>query len=144
VRVTAVLKQGPTGRVYLPLRSDPGVKHLHGTLNGKRYRGEVERIGDDLGLVLGPAWRRDCGLAVGDRVQAVLEPEGPQRGDLAPDVAAALTASKKAAAFWDELAQFYRKAYLSYIDATKRTPDKRALRIAEVIGLLEQGIKQRG
>ena len=143
MRLTTVVKQGPTGRVYIPLRKDPGAKHLRGTVNGMGYRGEVEQIGDDLGVVLGPAWRRDCGVAPGDRVVVVLEPEGPQRGDLAPDVEAALAASTAAAAFWDGLAQFYRKAFLRYIDATKRSPAKRAARIAEVIGLLEAGRKER-
>jgi len=48
-----------------------------------------------------------------------------------------------AAAFFDTLAQFYRKAYLRYIDATTRRPDLRAARIAEVAGLLAAGIKER-
>jgi Bacteriocin-protection, YdeI or OmpD-Associated len=38
---------------------------------------------------------------------------------------------------------FYRKAYLCWIDATTRRPDLRAARIAEVVGLLAGGIKQR-
>lgn len=143
MRLTTVVKKGPTGRVYIPLGKDPGAKHLHGTVNGIGYRGEVEQVGDDLGLVLGPAWRRDCGVAAGDRVVVVLEPEGPQRGALAPDVEAALARSKKAAATWDGLAQYYRKAYLRYIDATTRSPEKRVARIAEVIGLLEEGRKER-
>ena len=143
MRLTRVVKKSPTGRVYIPLREDPGAKHLCGTVNGMGYRGEVEQLGDDLGLVLGPAWRRDCGVAAGDRVVVVLEPEGPQRGALAPDVEAALARSKQAAATWDGLAQFYRKAYLRYIDATKRSPEKRVARIAEVIGLLEAGRKER-
>jgi len=41
------------------------------------------------------------------------------------------------------LAQFYRKAYLRYIDATTRRPDLRAARIAEVVDLLADGIKER-
>ena len=41
------------------------------------------------------------------------------------------------------LAQFYRKAYLRYIDATTRRPGLRAARIAEVVGLLAAGVKQR-
>jgi uncharacterized protein YdeI (YjbR/CyaY-like superfamily) len=69
--------------------------------------------------------------------------EGPQRGDLADDISAALEASPAAAAFFDALAQFYRKAYLRWIDATTRRPDLRAARIAEVVDLLAAGIKQR-
>ena len=48
-----------------------------------------------------------------------------------------------AGAFFDTLAQFYRKAYLRWIDATTRRPDLRAARIAEVTDLLAAGIKER-
>jgi hypothetical protein len=41
------------------------------------------------------------------------------------------------------LAQFYRKAYLRWIDATVRKPGLRAARIAEVVQLLAAGIRQR-
>src|SRR5262249_2741977 len=68
-----------------------------------------------------------------------LSPEGPQRDDLADDIAAALAASPAAAAFFDALAQFYRKAYLRWIDGTKRRADVRAARIAEVVDLLAAG-----
>jgi hypothetical protein len=80
----------------------------------------------------------------GDRVLLIAyTPPGPQRGDLADDISAALEASPAAGAFFDTLAQFYRKAYLRYIDATTRRPDLRAARIAEVVGLLADGIKER-
>jgi uncharacterized protein YdeI (YjbR/CyaY-like superfamily) len=88
-------------------------------------------------------WMREAGIAVGADVIVELAPEGPQRSDLADDIAAALEASPAAAAFFDTLAQFYRKAYLRYIDATARRPDLRAARIAEVADLLAAGIKQR-
>jgi hypothetical protein len=48
-----------------------------------------------------------------------------------------------AAGFFDALAQFYRNGYLRYVDATKRRPDMRAARIAEVTRLLASGIKER-
>ena len=82
-------------------------------------------------------------MAVGDEVSVELEPEGPQRADLADDLADALAANPAAAAFFDTLAQFYRKAYLRWIDATTRRPDVRAARIAEVTGLLAAGVKER-
>ena len=84
-----------------------------------------------------------CGIGPGDEVDVVLIPEGPQRVDLAPDVAAALDAAPDAAAFFDSLAQFYRRGYLRWIDATKRSPDKRSARIAEMVDLLKAGVKQR-
>lgn len=48
-----------------------------------------------------------------------------------------------AAAFFDSLAQFYRRAYLSWIDATKRRPEERQRRIVVVVDLLRQGVEQR-
>jgi hypothetical protein len=144
LRFTSVLKKSATGRVFIPLPTkDTGTTRLRGTVNDMKYRGEVEELDGERGVVLGPAWRRDCGLAAGDRVTVVLEPEGPQRGGLAPDFEAALTKNKKATAFWDSLATFYRKAYVTYIDATKRSPEKRVERIREVVTLLASGQKER-
>jgi uncharacterized protein YdeI (YjbR/CyaY-like superfamily) len=99
----------------------------------------------DGGWVLGlnPSWLRDGCAAIGDAAAVEIAPEGPQRGDLAEDIAAALDGSPAAAAFFDTLAQFYRKGYLRWIDATKRRPDVRAERIAEVVRLLEAGAKER-
>jgi hypothetical protein len=149
-RFTVVLRADAKGRVYVPVPFDPATVwgtrptyHLRGTVGEHKYRGEIERFGDDDGLKLGPAWRRDCGLAAGDKVKVALEPEGPQLSGLDPDIAAALDASPKAKAFFESLAQFYRKAYLAYISATKKSPEKRVARIAEVVQLLEAGTKER-
>jgi uncharacterized protein YdeI (YjbR/CyaY-like superfamily) len=92
---------------------------------------------------LGPAYRRGHGLRLGDLVTAELVPEGPQSETLAADVAAALDAEPDAARFFDGLATFYRKNYLRWIDATKRSPELRAQRIAELVKLLRAGQKQR-
>ncbi len=86
---------------------------------------------------------RHAGIAIGSELTVELAPEGPQRGDLAGDIAAALEANPAAGAFFDVLAQFYRKAYLRYIDATTRRPDLRAARIGEVVDLLAAGVKER-
>jgi bacteriocin resistance YdeI/OmpD-like protein/uncharacterized protein DUF1905 len=147
---TATLVGDRQRRVFVPIPFDPDrvwghkLSHrIHGTVNGMGVRGVVEPVGDGRGVVLGAAWRRGCGLAAGDTVDVVVEPEGPQRDDLAEDVAAALTANPHAGEFFDSLAQFYRRAYLRYIDATKRRPEVRAARIAEVVELLAEGVKQR-
>ena len=130
---TAVVAKDRRGRVLVPVPFDPdavwGQKtqhRVHGTVNGMGVRAIIEPLDTERGILLGPAWRRDCGIAPGDKVQVVLTPEGPQREDLAPDVAAALEAEPDAAAFFDSLAQFYRRGYLRWIDATKRRPDVRA------------------
>jgi len=103
----------------------------------------VEPGGTGFVLPLGPAWRRDTGVGPGDEVEVTLSLEGPQRDDLAPDLATALEAAPEAAQFWDTIAQFYRKAYLRWIDATKQRPDERKWRIVEVVKQLRAGHKQR-
>jgi Bacteriocin-protection, YdeI or OmpD-Associated/Domain of unknown function (DUF1905) len=141
---------GPGGRGVIEVPFDPdeawGAKARHpvnGTINGRWVRGTIARGGSGWALVVTPMRLRDTGVAAGDDVIVELGPEGPQRSDLALDVSAALEASPAAAAFFDTLAQFYRKAYLRWIDATARRPDLRAARIAEVTDLLAAGIKQR-
>jgi hypothetical protein len=149
-RFTATVLAAPRGSVLIPVPFDPdtvwGAKARHlvgGTVDGMRVRGSVEPAGDGYGFTLGPMWARDCGVAVGRTVTVAIAPEGPQRGDLAPDVAAALDTNPAAGAFFDSLAQFYRKAYVRWIEATKRRPEQRPERIAEMIRLLEAGEKER-
>ena|SRR5436853_285817 len=150
MKFRAVVAMSDKKRVFIPLPFDPdeawGPKRQHrvgGTVNGMRVRAVIETFGEVQGIVLGAAWRRDCGTAPGDEVAVELEPEGPQRGDLAPDIAAALKAEPAAGEFFDSLAQFYRRAYLRWIDATTRRPDVRADRIAEVVKLCKAGVKER-
>ncbi len=150
VKYTTTVRVDKQGRTHVPVPFDPddtwGPKsrhHITGTVDGSGVRGVITTEGDSCVLVLGPVWTRDCRPTTGAPVEVVLEPEGPQRGDLAPDVAAALDVAPDAAAFFDSLAQFYRNAYLRWIDATKRRPDQRPVRIAEMIRLLREGKKQR-
>jgi hypothetical protein len=149
-RFTVTVSASGRDRVYVPVPFDPdqvwGVKprhHVTGTVNGLRFRGVIEILGADRGVVLGPAWRRDHGVSPGDHVEVALSSEGPQRADLAEDIATALDANPAAAAFFDSLAQFYRRAYLRWVDGTKRRPELRAARITEMIDLLAAGTKQR-
>ncbi len=134
----------------LPVPFDPDTvwsiksdHRLSGTMNGMNLRASIEPLGDGFGIVLDPAWRRDCDVALGDVVNVVLSPEGPQREDLADGIRAALDAEPAAGSFFDGLAQLYRQTFLSWIDATKRRPDERARRIAETVDLLRQEKKQR-
>jgi hypothetical protein len=138
------------GRAMVPVPFDPdqvwGAKprhHVTGVVNGMRLRAVIEAVGEGFGFVLGPAWRRDCGIGAGDHVQVQISPEGPQRGDLPADFAAALQANPAAGQFFDSLAQFYRKGYLRWIDGTRRRPQLRAERIAAVVDLLAEHRKTR-
>jgi hypothetical protein len=146
----AVITAGGRGRAVIAIPFDPdaawGAKAQHpvgGTINGRCIRGTLTGGPHGWSLIVRPLWIGDSGLAIGDEATVELTPEGPQRGDLADDIAAALAASPAAGAFFDTLAQFYRKAYLRWIDATTRRPDVRAARIAEVVELLAAGIKER-
>jgi hypothetical protein len=136
------------GVVAVPFDPDEvwGAKTEHpvnGTVNGGKVRGTIAPGGSGWAFTLSAMWMRDADVPAGEDVIVELAPEGPQRGDLADDVRTALEANPAAAAFFDTLAQFYRKAYLRWIDGTSHRPDLRAARIAEVIDLLAAGVKQR-
>jgi hypothetical protein len=151
IRFSATVTVDEQGRTHVPVPFDPddawGTKprhHVTGTLGGCRLRGQVDKDGGGgRVLVLGPAWNPTGRPLDGATVEVALEPEGPQRGDLAPDIAEALAAAPDAGAFFDSLAQFYRNAYLRWIEATKRRPEQRPVRIAEMIRLLQEGKKER-
>jgi len=119
------------------------VHHVNGTVNGRRVRVTLAPGDTGWAFTLNPERIARTGIVIGADAIVELAPEGPQRPDLADDLSAALAANPAAGAFFDTLAQFYRKAYLRYIDATTRRPDLRAARIAEVVTLLADGIKQR-
>jgi hypothetical protein len=149
-RFRAVVAAGPGDNALITMPFDPdeawGAKANHpvgGIIEGCRIRARLVLAGSEWVLTLAPSRLSGMGVAIGDEVAVELAPEGPQRGDLADDIAAALAASPAAGAFFDTLAQFYRKAYLRWIDATSRRPDVRAARIAEVVDLLAAGIKER-
>jgi translation initiation factor IF-1 len=149
-RFEALVADGPGGRATIVVPFDPdeawGVKamhHVNGYVDGTRVRVTLSPGSAGWAFILSPSRVRELGVVAGDEVSVELTPEGPQRGDLADDVAAALAANPAAGAFFDTLAQFYRKAYLRWIDATTRRPQVRAARIAEVVDLLAAGVKER-
>ena len=149
-RFTARVDLGPRGRGIIGVPFDPdeawGAKSRHpvgGSVDGRKVRGTVTSADGGWVFTLPSMWMCDADVSAGTDVTVELHPEGPQRGDLAEDIATALAANPAAAAFWDTLAQFYRKAYLRWINATTRRPDLRAVRIAEVVDLLAAGVKER-
>ena len=138
------------GRGVIQIPFDPdatwGAKKEHlvgGKIDGQKIRGSLVRDGSGWVLTLGAMWMRDADVAGSTEVVVRIAPEGPLRQDLAQDFAAALAANPAAATFYDTLAQFYRRAYLRWIDATTRRPELRSVRIAEVVELLAAGVKER-
>ena len=94
-RFTVVVAAGPGGRAVIVVPFDPdeawGAKaehHVNGTLAGRRIRARLAPGGDGWGFDFGPARAQQLGLAPGDEVAVELTPEGPQRADLAEDIAA--------------------------------------------------------
>ncbi len=145
-RFRATIDGAEKGRVYVTLPFDPAdvwgprtTYHVTGAINDVGVRGALVPSASGYFLPLGPAWRKGAGVAPGDKAQVELGPEGPQRDDLAPDLAAALDADSAAADAFDSLATFYRKNILRWIDATKRRPEVRAERIADVVRKLKAG-----
>lgn len=144
-----VIASGRGGAILVPLPFDPSATwgarprhHVTGHVGPHKVRGVIEPHAGGHALKLGPAWVRDHPVGAADTVTVTLAPEGPQRTALDPDLAAALAAEPEAAAFFDGLAQFYRKLYLTWIGGTKSRPDERARRIAEAVRLLKAGMKQ--
>jgi hypothetical protein len=136
-------------RVFIPIPFNPndvwGVKgrhHITGTVNGYGVRGSLGSDGTQYFLLLGAAWRRDCSVDVGAKVDVVLSLEGPQSESLQPDVVAALDAEPQAKTFFESLATFYRNTYIKWIESAKR-PETRTARIIEMIELLKAGKKQK-
>lgn len=144
---TTVQQQG--SRIFLALPFDPqavwgtkGRHHVRGTVNAIPIRGSLGSDGNVYFLLLGAAWRRDSHIQPGMTVDVSLAPEGPQQASLAPDVAEALAQAPTAAAFFNDLATFYRNNYVKWVEGAKRA-ETRAARIAELITLLNAGQKQR-
>ena len=149
-RFGALVADGPGGRAIVVVPFDPdeawgakAVHHVNGTVNGTRVRVTLSPGSAGWSFSLSQSRVRGLAVAPGDEVSVELTPEGPQRADLAEDIAAALAANPAAGAFFDTLAQFYRKAYLRWIDATTRRPEVRAARVTEVVDLLAAGVKER-
>jgi hypothetical protein len=149
-RFSVRVRLDPRGHAVIAIPFDPdevwgakAVHHVNGTVNGRRVRVTIAPGDSGWAFTLNPSRMLGTGIGAGSDVIVELAPEGPQRSDLADDISAALVANPAAGAFFDTLAQFYRKAYLRYIDATTRRPDVRAARITEVVGLLADGIKER-
>jgi hypothetical protein len=138
------------GRMVIALPFDPAEVwgqrsryHVTGTIDGRRFRGALSSRDGGAALALGPASGHNRWLKDGDQVEVSLRPEGPQADGLAPDIALALDANPEARRFFESLATFYRKGWLTWIDATKRRPEVRVERIAQMVELLSHGHKER-
>jgi len=138
------------GKGHIPLPFDPdatwgkkGTHHVAGLVAGQKVRGPLAKVDGRHVLVMPPAWLRENAVAAGAAVEVELWAEGPQIEALPEDLADALEASPQAKAFFESLATFYRKAYLTWLAGSARRPRLREERLAQFIGLLEAGKKER-
>jgi uncharacterized protein YdeI (YjbR/CyaY-like superfamily) len=74
------------------------------------------------------------------RFRGIVAKEGSRT--YSADILAALESEPEARAFFESLATFYRNAYVRWIESAKRS-ETRSARIAEMLGLLKAGKKQR-
>ncbi len=146
----ARIRMEASGRMVIALPFDPAEVwgqrsryHVTGTIDGRPVRAAIASAEGGAAIALGPASRHCRWLKDGDRVEVRLRPEGPQADALAADIVSALNANPEARRFFESLATFYRKGWLTWIDATKRRPEVRAERITQMVELLSQGHKQR-
>jgi bacteriocin resistance YdeI/OmpD-like protein/uncharacterized protein DUF1905 len=149
-RFEAEVEPGPRGSAYVRLPFHPADAwgnreryHVTGRLGWFGIRGPLAERDGGFVVTLGAAWLRDCPVKPGMTVPVVLAPEGAQLADLDEDVAAALAAAPEAARFFEALAQFYRKAYLKWLDGAKRRPELRKERLREFVALLKAERKSR-
>ena len=149
-RFEATIESRPRGGAYIRIPFDPSQAwgsrdryHVAGTVEGVRFRGVLVRRHGAWHIELGLKSPSAAGLTDGQAVAVEISPEGPQLEQLAPDITSALAARPRAKAAFESLATFYRKGWLRWIDATKRRPDVRAERIAEMVRLVEAGHKER-
>jgi len=149
-RFSARVEPGRTSGFLLRLDFDPvaawgprDVYRVNGTIAGAPFRSVITREGAAWVTTLGPKSQASPRVTAGAIADVAVDLEGPQAGALAPDIASALAERPRAKLAFDEMATFYRKGWLRWIDGTKRRPDERARRIAEMVRLVEAGHKER-
>ena len=105
-RFDVPIAAGPRGYALIVAPFDPdaewgvnAVHHVSGAVNGCGVRVTLEPGDSGWAFTLPPTRMQHAGIAVGSQVPVELSPEGPQRGDLAEDIAAALEANSAAGAF---------------------------------------------
>ena len=146
---TATAQARPGGGIAIALPFDPAEAwgdrdryYLAGTIEQHAVRATVTPGGAEPMLTLGPAWCRDRRVAADASVQVILHPEGPQLDTISADFADALRAEPQARRFFESLATFYRKGFVTWVEGAKR-PETRVPRIAEVVDDLKAGRRER-
>ena len=146
---TATAVGRPRGGIAIALPFDPAEVwgerdryYLAGTVGSYPMRATVTPGDGEPIMTLGPAWCRDPRVGAGASVQVSLHPEGPQLDTIDADFADALRAEPTARRFFESLATFYRKGWVTWVDGARR-PEARAVRIGETVAALRAGLRER-
>ena len=93
------------------------------------------------GIVLNKTMQKKAGVGQNDVVAVTLEIDTePRTVEVPEELASQLAKSKKAAAFFEDLAYTHKKDFVTWITGAKR-PETRQKRLAETMRLLTAGIK---
>ena len=124
-----------------------GAKHrsrVKGTLAGVPFRSNLVSMGGGLLLGVHKATVQAAGVAVGDSVKVVMEPDAdPLPNDVVPpELETALKTNKAARAAWETLPPSHRREYVGYITEAKR-PDTRVRRVESSVERMIERAKDR-
>jgi hypothetical protein len=109
------------------------------TLGGHTYRSTVAVMGGRFLIPLSAENRTAAGVAAGDDVEVVLEPDTAEREVTVPDdLATALANDAPARKFFDGLAYTHRKEWVRWIEDAKK-PETRASRVQATLAGLRSG-----
>jgi hypothetical protein len=129
------------------LAAEIGAKHrsrVKGTFGGAPFRSNLVSMGGGLVLGVHKATVKAAGVAIGDTVKIVMEPDAePLPNDVVPpELAAALETNKAARAAWEKLAPSHRREYVGYVTEAKK-PQTRARRTESSIERMIEQAKDR-
>jgi hypothetical protein len=113
------------------------------TVGEHTYRTTIGSMGGRRMVPLSAENRTAAGLAAGDEVDVTIELDTAPREMVAPaDLAAALSGSPEAEAFFASLSFSHRRSYVDWITSAKKD-ETRQRRVAQAVELLGEGRKQR-
>jgi hypothetical protein len=113
------------------------------TIGGHTYRTTVARMGGRYLVPLSAENRAAAGVAAGDQVDVVVEPDTAPREVVVPaDLADALAGDDVARATFAGLSYTHRKEWVRWVEEAKK-PETRATRLARTVESLRAGKRAR-
>lgn len=146
---TTPLESGERGRIFINIPFDPVEKwgkkaryYVKGTLNGTDFRGSLGTRDKLYFMPVNKELQKAAGIAPGDSIKVLMEPDDPQREEMPDDFAAALKSEPEAERFFKSLTPFYANTYIEWITSAKKE-ETRTTRLREALTLLKAGKRQR-